>query len=663
MFDNFKAMFARTKSFTSMHVLGFGDFNHAYEWTRQKSLSDYERSLYTNKAVTVRAQKVGQVQFMMEDSKGNPIEWNEWLELLARPNPWQSGDQFWYLAQKYYDVVGACFILKVKDNVPFPGENPKELRLLRADLVDVLLSDDGAQILGYAYHNNGKVQNLTTDEIIYHYRPDPRNPLLGESLLSSARRAIETEVQISEYQANVLKNGGRLETVLKVGGLTNTDMIDRTLKDYQQKYAGAKNAGRPLVLGSDMDLVQQGLNPNELAYMDTKLMTLSDIVIATGVPKIMLGVGSQETFANAETEIATFLRDKIKPELESWATTLNWRLIPDNLELGFIDPTPEDQERKNATIKLQSDIGALTTNEKREMYGLEPIENGDSIMVPMNMVPMSPERPEPTPQPVPEPVNEPEPTPAPDEETTPETEPEEKSVSKWTHPLHNREARQMYGKAVDARARMLERMFLGRVQTFFEGQHQRVLQRFGGKRINRKDLVSDIFDQRLEVSLAKTALFSALREIYVNEGDAMAVTYNVTFSLNSSVQANIMKRAKLLTDSIIATTSDQLAERVASVVAEGGTRQDLIARIGELYTDISDGRAGVIARTETHAAIQNTHLEVYEQAGFSTKIWVAVGDELTRDEHMAMDGEEVPLHAPFSNGEYAPDSPNCRCTI
>ena len=641
MFDNLKAMFARTKSFAMMHVVGFGDFNHGYEWTRQNALSDYERSLYVNKAVTVRAQKVGQIQFTMEDMKGNPIEWNEWMELLSKPNPWQSGDQFWYLAQKYYDVVGACFILKVKDNVPFPGERPTELRLLRADLVQVLLSDDGSQVLGFDYHNNGKVQHLSTDEVIYHYRPDPRNPLLGESLFASARRAIETEVQISEYQANVLRNGGRLETVLKAGGLTNPEMIDRVLEEYKVKYAGAKNAGRPLVLGSDMELIQQGLNPHELAYMDTKLATLNDIVIATGVPKIMLGVGSNETFANADAEIASFLRDKVKPELEGWVTTLNWRLIPDTIELGFIDPTPEDQERKNTTLKTLHDIGAMTTNEKREQYGLEPIENGDSVLVPMNMVPLMTERPQPAPTPA----------------------PEEKQVSKWLHPLHNRETRQMYGKGVDARARMLERMFLKRVQVFFEEQHQRVLQRLGAKRKMHKDLVSDIFDQQLEVSLAKTALMGALREVYVSEGEAMAVTYNITFTLNSAVQESILRRAELLTDSIIATTSDQLAERVATVVAEGGNRQDLIKSIANLYTDISDGRAGVIARTETHAAIQNTHMEVYEQAGFPTKIWVAVGDERTRDEHLEMDGEEVPLHAKFSNGLETPSEPNCRCTI
>jgi HK97 family phage portal protein len=596
--------------------------------------------LYANKAISIRAQKVGQIQFILEKERsGEPVEWNEWLQLLDKPNPYQSGDQFWALAQKYYDVVGACYILKVKDNVPFPGPKPTELRLLRADLVDVLLSPDGTQVLGFQYTANNTTTIYTTEEVIYHYRPDPRNPLLGESLLASALRAIETEYEISQYQTNVLKNGGRLETVLKVDGITTPETIDRTLKQYQEKYAGAKNAGRPLVLGTDMSLEQQGLTPMELAYADTKLATLNDIVIATGVPKVMLGVGSQETFANADAEIASFLRDRIKPELQSWTTTLNWRLIPDEFHLTFEDPTPEDTERRNATIKVQSDIGALTTNEKREMYGMDPIDGGDAILIPMNMVPLQTEKPTPTPAPA-----------------------EEKSV-KWTHPLKDARVRKMYGKGVDSRARMLEKMFEERVNTFFEGQQERVMTAMGKKRKIHKDLVGDIFNRELEVSLAKTALLAAIREVYVTEGNATAATYNTTFTLNSSVEENIRHRAELLTDSIINTTADQLALRITDNIEVGGNRQDLIASIQELYGDISEGRAGVIARTEVHAGMQDAHAHVYQEAGFPTKIWTTVGDSDVREEHAEMDGEEVPLHGVFSNSEYSPSSPNCRCTI
>lgn len=54
-----------------------------------------------------------------------------------------------------------------------------------------------------------------------------------------------------------------------------------------------------------------------------------------------------------------------------------------------------------------------------------------------------------------------------------------------------------------------------------------------------------------------------------------------------------------------------------------------------------------------------------------TKIWKTAGDNLVRDSHAAIDGEEVDINALFSNGLKRPKDPNgrpeeiynCRCTI
>jgi hypothetical protein len=45
------------------------------------------------------------------------------------------------------------------------------------------------------------------------------------------------------------------------------------------------------------------------------------------------------------------------------------------------------------------------------------------------------------------------------------------------------------------------------------------------------------------------------------------------------------------------------------------------------------------------------------------KRWTSVGDDRVRDEHVAMNGEEVPFNDSYSNGEYTPGEStyNCRC--
>ncbi|MFW6173842.1 MAG: hypothetical protein ACOC5T_08865, partial [Elusimicrobiota bacterium] len=79
----------------------------------------------------------------------------------------------------------------------------------------------------------------------------------------------------------------------------------------------------------------------------------------------------------------------IKPLLDDLVMTLNAFLLPDdNLTITYVDPTPEDVERKLKELETSHKIGAMTTNEKREILGLDPIEDGDKILVPMNLIPM-----------------------------------------------------------------------------------------------------------------------------------------------------------------------------------------------------------------------------------------------------------------------------------
>jgi HK97 family phage portal protein len=647
------AMFERLKSFLSQSAdislarLGFGDVNHGYEWTRQSALFNYERSLYANKAIDVRAKKISQIDFVVRDQNGDEVE-NEWSELLHKPNSYQTGDQLIFLAQKYYDIVGAAYILKVKADVPFPDEQalPDELHLLRSDQVEVLHNAAQTQILGFRYTRDGKQYNYSPEEVIYHYRPDPRNPLLGESLLSSCLRSIETETQISDYHNRLIRNGGKTGMIINFKDGRKQEVLDEMAEKFNKKYAGSENSGKPFLISGDVDVHTQGMTPKEMDFIETKTQVLNDILIATGVPKPLLGIGSGETYANAEAEIATFLRDKIKPELENWTNTLNWRLLPDQFELTFEDPTPEDIDMKVKKLQALSNANALTTNEKREMFEVDEIENGDTILVPFSLTPMGIERPVREVQPVVE-------------------EPEEKSVKTFHHPLRDKAVRQMYGKQVDARARQNDEIMIRHVQDFFLAQEERIMQKLGRKRKMHKDLLGDIFDTRLEVSLAQSALVPILRDMFIASGEATASTFGSSFTADSSVEQSIRDRAELFTNSIINTTSDQLALRIAQNVDAGGTRQDLVASIRELYDGITQGRAEVIARTEVHTAMQNGNLEAYKQAGFPIKIWTSVGDARVRDEHAMLDGEERGIDEMFSNGELFPGekSINCRCTI
>lgn len=640
-----------------MSLLSSGDYSQGFSWSRGESLSLYEKSLYANSAIRKRAEKTGGIEFQIENDKGEVLDNNpeaaKWLALLGKPNQWQTGSQFWELAQKYYDTVGSCFIRKKFSNGAIfkEGRIPDELELLRADLVSVQMDAGNTTITKFIYSGGGQQLQLTPAEIIYWYRPSMKNPLLGESLIAAAANAIESEYHISKYHANVLKNGGKLETIFKVKNLTSQKQLTELEESYKEKYAEAKKLGRPLFMGGDIESVTTALSPQELAYLDTKVANYKDLAIVTGVPKEVLANTDGSTYQNADAAIRIFLRETVKPNMKSLTDVLDWRLIPEGFNLAFVDPTPEDKEEMRKDLETAKNIQALTTNEMREKLGFDPRkeEEADSVLVPFSLRALGD-------------IAKPEPAPTENTPTTNDpnaTDPNAKSNQ--PHPLRDKRVREVWAKAVDMARRNFDERMLRATRSFFSEQKNRVLDSLRGK---RKIAVDEVFNTGLEITIAKATLVETLRQIFIEQGEFAADSFNLPkFSMTMAVEQSLRERADLFTNSIINTQKEKLIEQFKASAEAGEARAELIKRVGDLYQEISEKRAVLIARTEVHAAVSNANLAAYEQGGLKIKIWTAILDDRTRDEHEALDGEERGIHEAFSNGLQYPSEPNCRCTI
>lgn len=643
------------------------DLDSKKHWSKADFLNANEISLYTNRAIAKRAEKVAEIDFVLTKQNGDVEENHPLLSLLHRPNDLQTGRQFWALYQTYKDLTGCTYIWKEPKSPDFTSGNNfdvKALHLLRPDYVTIRYDSDG-NISEFVYSTPwGKRLTFPPEQIIYSYNPDPKKPTEGLSLLQGGIRSIDTEVQLNKYHANVLRNGGKVESVVKFKSPNlNKQQAKELREQYEEQFAESRNSGKPMFLGGDAEVLNMGLNPSELSFLETKGVILNDIAIMTGVPKTVLGVPTGETFANSQAAISIFLRETIKPLLTDLAETLNWRLVPDELTLDYVDPTPEDKDMKLKETESGVKNYYMTINEARERHDLEPIDGGDQILAPLNVVPLEnvEEQPE-------EPADPPE---APDEED----EDEQRTAPK-THPLRDKFVRERYHKLMVKRMDRDEQKVLDEIERYFADQKRRIVEYIdGGTRVyRRKDLIEDAFDKEVELNLAKQTLLPLIRSILQRSGENAIefVGSSSQFVLSAQMESWLDQRSALFAESVTNTTFETLKDQFSQSLEAGEGRQALVRRIGETYAGFTENRARTIARTEVHGATQQGTFEGYKQAGLKTKIWVATFQN-TRDSHAVLDGEEVPMDKPFQtiNGYslmYPGDGPpeesvNCQCSI
>jgi HK97 family phage portal protein len=648
----------RAKSYEVLFYNRPDDADSSRVWGPQDYLRANEISLYTNRAISKRAEKVSEVEFYLQKVKSKDrVEEHPLLDILNKPNEFQTGLQFWGLYQKYRDLLGSAFIWVETAGDVFNPKAVKGLHLLFPPSVKVEFEDGRIEKYVYRTEGGGTIE-FPAEQVIYLYTPDPKRPAQGMSLLTAGARAIDAEVQLATYHSNVIRNGGNVGNIMTFKTPNLTEAQVKQLKEqYTAQYSEAKNAGKPMFLGGEADIKKLGLNPDELAYLESKRMVLDEIVMMTGVPKSILGLTTGETFANADASIAIFLRETIKPLLTDLVTTLDWRFIPEDMELKFTDPTPENVELRLKETETGVRNGYMTINEAREKNGLEPLPEGDVILVPFSVIPLDR-------------VGE-EPARDPKEEVDDD---EGKKSRVRSHPLRDDFVRERYGKIMVKRMDRSEARVLQAIETYFSGQRRRIIDHIEGVRVFRKkDLVDEIFNHTLEINLAKGTLLPLIRDILKRSGDDAAEFAGATrpFVLSARIESFLDHRSSVFANQITETTFEKLKTEFSQSLEAGESRQQLVERIRSTYTGYSESRARTIARTEVHAATQTGTMEGYKQAGLDTKIWVAVMDSETRDSHAAVDGEEVPIGHVFSNGLMYPGEPtapaeeviNCRCSI
>lgn len=161
-------------------------------------------------------------------------------------------------------------------------------------------------------------------------------------------------------------------------------------------------------------------------------------------------------------------------------------------------------------------------------------------------------------------------------------------------------------------------------------------------------------------------VFDELETIVKAAGkEAMAlVDPNKDFNYNKAVKQALKNRAEEFAESVNGTTLTKLTNTISEGIAAGEGIDAITTRVNSVYTEFSDYRSERIARTETTAANNKGFEEAFRQSDTAThKEWIATNDSRTREEHVSLDGDIVPIGETFSNGLQYPQEPNCRCVI
>lgn len=568
-----------------------------------------------------------------------------------------------------YAIFDSFFVLKVR--------NPETGRLNGFRLPPQNVTPIGDSWLwpeGFLVEGNRGRKIFAPGDVIHVFGHNPEDPRTGLSSLEALRQTLAGEHASAEWREQYWRGSARMSGVIERPADApkwSDTARERFRSGWQGAYAsGGDRAGETPILEDGMTFRDVSFSAKDSEYLASRRLTREECAAQFFIPPAFVGILENANFANMREQHVGLYVDTLGPWLDLFEGEFELQLLPefDDVDDVYLEFALEAKLRgsfEEQASAIQSATGApwQTRNEARARMNLPPVEGGDELVVPLNVLVGGQASPNDT-----------------------DTSGELGSLSRTSSPTYRKARAELRGWEAK-HAEILE--------TFFARQRSSVLSKLGAG----IDLEPAFDRSRWDGELADD-LFALAATMAADVGGSLASSFDAELDVDRLLPW-LRENARIAAEGVNAATFDALAlawsgvprrgeagrkrsRFVDEALAEAGLELDLSELDDELEDPLGgdsflDPARGVFdARTATIATIAATRTttvgqwsrkEAASQVGLRSKTWISSGSPNSR--HSALDGETVPLGDTFSNGGQWPGDPalgvdetaGCQCSL
>lgn len=142
------------------------------------------------------------------------------------------------------------------------------------------------------------------------------------------------------------------------------------------------------------------------------------------------------------------------------------------------------------------------------------------------------------------------------------------------------------------------------------------------------------------------------------------------FGTLPKAEQDLLNRTFKSSEKTLSRVDDQLNKIITDGYRGGKGINDIANQVTRRFDQLSSWEAKRIARTEINTSHNKATVDTYQDLGVEYTQWIAAADDRTRDSHVEVDGEIIPMGGHYSNGLAYPGDMsgpieewiNCRCS-
>ena len=246
---------------------------------------------------------------------------------------------------------------------------------LRPERVTVEAGADGWPA-AFVYRVGARATRVDASGVIHVRRFHPLDDHYGLGCLAAASGAIAIHNAAAAWAKALLDNAARPSGALVYdpgdGSVLTPEQFRRLREEMEAGFAGAGNAGRPMLLEGGLKWQALSLSPADMDFAGTKAAAAREIALAFGVPPMLLGLPGDSTHANYKEANKALWRLTVLPLADAILAALSQGLageVDDAAMAVDLDRVPALVEDRERLWRMVAQADFVTRDEKRQMVG------------------------------------------------------------------------------------------------------------------------------------------------------------------------------------------------------------------------------------------------------------------------------------------------------
>ncbi|QIL41017.1 phage portal protein [Pedobacter sp. HDW13] len=331
----------------------------------------------------------------LKDEALEELESHEIIDLLNKPNDYQTGVEFRESLLGFFKVLGETFVYGI---APSNGRNAgkfKELHVVPPTIIEPVYSGNILDpVSHYLIMVDGKQERIEKENVFHYKTWNPLSETGGLSPIKVGNKLLKTNDANNAAAAKAYENGGSAHLLSGKGERSLTpEQIDLLNERIAAQLKGTDNYKNIVATNGMVDVTKIGDSPAELELISADVHQRGIIASLFGVDPILVGDKQGSSFANQEQAYKALVTNSVMPDLNGIAEGLTAWLLPrfgNNLHLAF-DTTvyPELQPDLELMMKVYGKPN-LTPNEVRSIFKWDASKdpNMDRHYIESKMIPI-----------------------------------------------------------------------------------------------------------------------------------------------------------------------------------------------------------------------------------------------------------------------------------